>query len=106
MAGRRTAKRGFGNIRRLPSGRYQARYTSPDGMSRKAPVTFDASIDAEAWLARQRAGIIQGTWLPAPAEKPVADLPEVTFGAYAESWLATRRLASTPRDHCQPVLRD
>src|SRR5258708_6813570 len=75
-------------------------------MSRKAPVTFDAAMDAEAWLARQRAGIIQGTWLPAPAEKPVADLPEVTFGAYAESWLAPRRLAATTRDHYQQVLRD
>jgi hypothetical protein len=26
-------KRQFGNIRRLPSGRYQARYTGPDGRS-------------------------------------------------------------------------
>jgi hypothetical protein len=24
-------KRYFGNVRRLPSGRYQARYTGPDG---------------------------------------------------------------------------
>jgi len=104
MGGRRTASRQFGSIRPLPSGRYQARYTAPGGTVRKAPVTFDARINAEAWLARQRAQIIQGTWLP-PAEAP-ADRQEITFGAYAASWLATRQLATTTRDHYAQVLRD
>jgi integrase len=105
MGGRRTARRQFGSIRPLPSGRYQARYTDPAGVTRKAPVTFDARIDAEAWLARQRAQIIQGTWLP-----PVVDheppRQQLSFGAYAESWLATRQLATTTRDHYAQVLRD
>jgi integrase len=104
MARRRAGKRQFGSIRALPSGRYQARYTGPGGIVRKAPVTFDARIDAEAWLARQRGGIIQDTWLP-PAEKP-ADLQEIAFGAYAASWLATRPLAQTTRDHYAQLLRD
>ena len=64
-----TKARTFGNVRRLPSGRYQARYTDPSGVIRKAPVTFDASIDAEAWLTRRRAEIIQGTWLPATEKR-------------------------------------
>ena len=34
------AKRIFGNIRELPSGRFQARYTAPDGTIIKAPTTF------------------------------------------------------------------
>src|SRR5260221_14731974 len=107
MAGRRIARRGFGNIRQLPSGRWQARYTDPGGVMRKAPVTFDARIDAEAWLARQRAGIIQGTWLPeAPISSKTKLGSEVTFGAYAESWLATRKLAATTRDHYRQLLRD
>ena len=105
MGGRKTPRRQFGSIRHLPSGRYQARYTGPDGAVRKAPVTFDARIDAEAWLARQRAQIIQGTWLPA-AKKLVPICSEVTFGAYAASWLATRQLATTTRDHYAQVLRD
>jgi integrase len=104
MGGRRTARRQFGSIRPLPSGRYQARYTAPDGTVRKAPVTFDARIDAEAWLARQRAQIIQGTWLPVVDDRPSRQ--QLSFGAYAASWLATRQLATTTRDHYAQVLRD
>jgi integrase len=92
MGGRRTARRQFGSIRPLPSGRYQARYTDPAGVTRKAPVTFDARIDAEAWLP--------------PAENAVAKPSATTFGAYAESWLATRQLATTTRDHYAQILRD
>lgn len=106
MAGKRSAgKRQFGNIRQLPSGRWQARYTDPGGVIRKAPVTFDASIDAEAWLVRQRGAIIQGTWLEPIAETSPARV-DVLFGGYAESWLATRQLATTTRDHYAQLLRD
>ncbi len=34
------SKRHFGRIRKLPSGRYQARYPGPDGVDRPAPHTF------------------------------------------------------------------
>ena len=44
---RATAKRVFGEISRLPSGRFRARYTGPDGNRHSAPVTFVARIDAE-----------------------------------------------------------
>ncbi|MFF8604678.1 hypothetical protein ACF06X_01945 [Streptomyces sp. NPDC015346] len=37
MAGK---KRSFGRVRKLPSGRYQARYPAPDGIDRPAPHTF------------------------------------------------------------------
>jgi integrase len=106
-------KRQFGSIRRLPSGRYQARYTGPDGGVRKAPVTFDARIDAEAWLARERGQIVQGTWLPVAESSATKRDPakSVTFGAYAASWLPTREvkgkpLATTTRDHYAQLLRD
>ena len=45
-------KRSFGNIRRLPSGRYQVRFTAPDGSYVTAPQTFAARIDAEAFAGR------------------------------------------------------
>ena len=35
-----TGKRRFGRVRRLPSGRYQARYRGPAGLDRPAPGTF------------------------------------------------------------------
>lgn len=105
MAGRRKpAKRTFGNIRELPSGRWQARYTDPGGVKHKAPVTFDAKIDAEAWLVRQREAIVSKTWMT-PVPEAVS-VPPVAFGDYARSWLATRRLAQTTRDHYAQLLRD
>ena len=34
------ARRGFGSVRKLPSGRYQARFTGPGGERWIAPRTF------------------------------------------------------------------
>lgn len=44
MAGKR---RTFGRVRKLPSGRYQARYLGPDGLLRPAPRTFERRREAE-----------------------------------------------------------
>ncbi len=43
--------RSFGNIRRLPSGRFQARYGHL-GKQIAADVTFTTKADARAWLRR------------------------------------------------------
>jgi hypothetical protein len=50
MPGRKS--RHFGNIRKLPSGRYQARYRGPDGRLRTAPSTFGRKTDAALWLSQ------------------------------------------------------
>lgn len=42
-----TARRAFGNVRKLPSGRYQARHLDPDGQIRPAPQTFERKREAE-----------------------------------------------------------
>ena len=47
-------RRGFGGMRRLPSGRWQAFYAGPDLKRHTAPTTFSAKIDAEGWLASER----------------------------------------------------
>jgi integrase len=49
MPGRKT--RSFGSIRKLSSGRWQARYRGPDGLLRSAPQTFAYKADASKWLA-------------------------------------------------------
>lgn len=54
---KRGTRRTFGNVRRLPSGRWQATYAAPDGTRRKAPATFDTEPAAEVWLAAERAAI-------------------------------------------------
>lgn len=100
-------KRAFGNIRKLPSGRYQVRFTDPDGNYIKAPKTFAAKIDAEAWLTDRRREIDAGLWNSAAVAQP----ERVTFGAYAMAWLAGRQVAGRPikqrtREHYQALLDD
>ena len=83
-----TRRRGFGKVRRLPSGRYQASYAGPDWRRHNAPATFATKTDAGGWLAGQQTDIARGTWgRPAPARREVP-----RFAAYAASWLANRPL--------------
>ncbi|MGW6850329.1 tyrosine-type recombinase/integrase [Streptomyces virginiae] len=87
MAGKR---RPFGRVRRLPSGRYQARYLGPDGQVRPAPGTFRTKRDADDWLADQQTEMRRGDWHDPDAGK-------VAFGPYAASWIKERELTSTTR---------
>ena len=108
MARQSRSRRYFGNLRTLPSGRIQARYTGPDGRTHRArtpegrPLTFDTKADAAAWLAVRHSEIVRGAWLP-PAEPKAAP---ITLRAYTEAWLAGRDLEQTTRDHYVQVLRD
>jgi integrase len=77
--------RQFGNIRTLPSGRFQARYTGPDSVSRSAPHTFERKRDASRWLSLREAEILKGEWI-AP------ELGEQKFREYAEAWMRDRVL--------------
>jgi integrase len=56
------ARRRFGWIRKLPSGRYQASYLGPDGQRRNAPQTFTAKGEAGRWLTMVESEIIRGSW--------------------------------------------
>lgn len=76
-------KRQFGAIRKLPSGRWQARYWGEDGKRRSAPTTFAAKADANAWLSKQQTELVEGTWRPPEPSRE-------TFGAYGKRWLASR----------------
>jgi integrase len=87
-------KRQFGNVRKLPSGRYQARYTAPDGSYITAPRTFAAKIHAESWLGDRLREIDAGAWIPqAVAERR---RKRSTFKEYAEQWVQTRTVAGRP----------
>ena len=94
---RRRKHSGFGNIRKLPSGRYQARYTAPNGSLISAPITFDTRMDAEAFQATQRADLVRGTWA-SPKAKPL------TFGDYAERQLSQRELKPRTYAHYRTML--
>jgi hypothetical protein len=103
-------KRYFGNVRKLPSGRFQTRYTGPNGKAYAAKkpdgkaLTFDTRGDAEAWLSLRQSEILCSAWLP-PAEPELTTSP-VLVRAYAEAWLADRDLEQTTRDHYAQLLRD
>ena len=75
--------RKFGWVRKLPSGRYQASYISPDGTRVNAPTTFTKEEHADKWLAAQRTDIERETW-----KGPTVGV--ATVRAYAVPWLAQR----------------
>jgi integrase len=81
MPGHKT--RSFGTIRKLPSGRWQARYRGRDGLLRSAPSTFVRKSDAARWLALTEAELVGGAWIDAEAGR-------VPLAEYAATWIAER----------------
>jgi integrase len=81
MPGRKS--RSFGSLRRLPSGRWQARYRGPDGQIYTAPRTFELKKDGARWLSLTEAEILFGNWVdPEGTRVPLKD--------YAEVWIEER----------------
>jgi len=77
-----SGKRPFGSIRKLPSGRWQARYrVGPKRVV--APETFATKRDASRWLATTETGHARGLRLDPAAGK-------VTLVAYATAWLDSK----------------
>lgn len=96
------SKRGFGQIVRLPSKRYRARYVGPDGIRHNGPHTFETREDAEAWLAGERRKISRDEWTQ---PRKLRDAPKLaTFGEYAERWLQHRELKPRTRAHYRSLL--
>ena len=62
-------KRRFGRVRKLPSGRYQARYPGPDGADHPAPETFATKSEADVWLVKTEAEILDDDWINPDAGK-------------------------------------
>ena len=84
-----TSKRGLGSIRKLPSGRYQVRYTDPNGVRRTARTTFKAKSQAEFELTKIRGAVESGTWQV--DETPQAgdlDPKTITLSELARHWRA------------------
>jgi integrase len=91
-------RRQFGRVRKLPSGRYQARYVGPDGVLRPAPHTFRTKRDADAWLADVQTEMRRGDW-----HDP--DAGRVAFGDYASTWIAERGLTTRTTELYRSLLR-
>ncbi len=76
-------RRRFGAVRRLPSGRWQARYPGPDGVVRPAGDTFTTKTEAEVWLTRKETELIEGEWID-------PDAGEIALGEYSVTWIEER----------------
>ena len=87
----------WGGVRKLPSGRFQARYCV-DGNWFKAPHTFRTKRDAEAFLADTRADIGRGTWVSPSAGT-------VLLRDYAATWLSQRSIRPRTRELYEGLLR-
>lgn len=105
MAGKK-GRRGWGWVRKLPSGRYQASYIGNDLCRHKAPSTYTSKLDAEHWLASERRLIERDEWTP-PAMRATAKRAKgVTLAEYADTWLTHRDLKSRTRTHYKALLED
>lgn len=91
MTTKSARRRTFGSVRKLPSGRYQARYTGSDGLQHTAPTTFASKADANVYLATQETDIVREAW-KAPKHA------NVTLGEYGRTWIAQRPIKPSTRE--------
>jgi integrase len=76
------SRRRFGSVRRLPSGRWQARYRTNDGRQHTAPETFASKMAATRHLAQVETDLSRGQWSD-------PRLSRTTFAEWAVRWEAT-----------------
>jgi integrase len=92
-------RRHFGTIRQLGSGRWQVRYTGPDGLMHAAPHTFPRKQDAVAWLAQAEYELMSGDWIDPNAGR-------VTLREYGRAWLRERAgISDRTREAYEDLLR-
>jgi integrase len=85
-----TSRRWFGTARKLPSGRWQVRYQTPEGRRITAPTTFATKADAARYLSSIELDQVRGVWHdPAPAQRE-------TLRAWSRRWLDQHSTTLTP----------
>ncbi len=92
-AGART----FGSMRKLNSGRWQIRYTDPNGISRTGRVTFTTKTLASRELDNIRLAIEKGTWsVDYQKQEGEANLKIMTLEQLADRWRAQATKGGRP----------
>ncbi|MGB3373908.1 MAG: tyrosine-type recombinase/integrase [Microbacterium sp.] len=95
-----TNREAWGSLRKLPSGRWQARYPGPDGEMYTArtdddkALTFLTKTDARTWLAAVHTKISRGLWEPTAvtagrrrAESAAEKARSMGFEEYSKHWM-------------------
>lgn len=91
-------KREYGSVRRLPSGRWQARYRNTGGQMIAAPETFTTKGDATAWLAAVRTDQSRGRFVDPKAGR-------VTIADFSARFLEERVLSQRTRETYDGLLK-
>lgn len=97
----------FGELSKLPSGRYRARYTHV-GHRWKAPSTFHSREAAEHWLYEQHRLIELDAWTPPDQQARAGQTKSVTVGEWIRQWLTLKAPAwkpSTLQDYTATINR-
>lgn len=94
--------RGWGAIRKLPSGKYQASYIGRDLMRHKAAGTFDAKMHAEGWLAGEKNYMDSCRMTGQPWKSPELRAEEskaavLLLRDYGKDWIAQRPVKESTR---------
>ena len=83
------SRRKFGAIRRLPSGRWQARFPGPGGELLPAPQTFATKVEASRYLAAVETDMARGQWVDPRGSG-------VLLVDYSAAWLQERTVRGRP----------
>jgi integrase len=85
-----------GHVERLPTGKYRARFTDPQGKRRSK--VFPKMADARAWLSTAHTDILRKEYRTPEAKR-------TTVGEYATRYLTRRDLKESTRTHAESLWR-
>lgn len=94
-----SSRRQFGRVRKLPSGRYQARYLDPrNNKDTPAPSTFATKSEATRWLATVEADLSRGELLDQRQAKR-------SFSDWSQEWLDGLQVKASTYQQYESSLR-
>jgi integrase len=100
--GAKKGHRGWGTIRKLPSGKFQASYIGKDLVRHTAERTFDNRLNAEGWLANEKNYLDRCTmtgeaWKSPEQRREESKATVLLLRDYGKQWIEQRRLKETTR---------
>src|SRR6476469_1276375 len=105
--------RGWGWIRKRPSGRFQASFVGPDRKRHFGPTTFSNRMRAERWLANERDLIERAAesgerepWLSPAQRAAKAAVVGEPLSEFGKRWIAERDLKPRTRIHYETIFRE
>src|SRR6478752_4903307 len=101
--------RGWGWMRKRPSGRFQVSFIGSDRNRHFGPTTFSNRMRAERWLANERDLIERAAendqngehWDSPAARAAKAAVVRETLSEFGSRWIAQRDLKPRTRTNCQ-----